>query len=66
MALDMDDQLRLERILEAAEETPSRLSEWEIGFVADQQTRYEEGGAEIVMTPAQWGILKRIERKLGV
>lgn len=66
MALDIDQQLRLERIIEYTELTPSKLSEWEHNFVSDQQSRYAEHGVNMLLSEKQWGVLSRIENKLDI
>lgn len=64
--MDLDSQLWLERLLEHAEESQHRLSNWERTFINDHRDRYEELGAEIRISPKQREWLVRIEGKLGI
>ena len=66
MTLGLDEQLLLERILEAGDVGLHRLSSWEAQFLVDHSARYEDHGPEMRISPKQWAILTRIEEKVGV
>ena len=64
MLIDLDDQLWLERLIEAFDCRPGRLSTWELGFMEDTKARYAEMDAEIWVSPKQRQVLERIANKL--
>lgn len=55
---------RIKDILKDAAAHPSRLTPWELTFVASIQSGIALFGAEVNFSEKQWEILTRIERKL--
>lgn len=64
MGLNVDQESWLADLLVAANENMKALSEWEQGFIADQQKRYDEYAADIRLSPKQIAVLERIKNKL--
>lgn len=66
MALDADEILKLELILEACrdEDTFNSLTEWEQGFVVSTDERYKEYKDNTRVSTKQWGVLDRIYDKV--
>ena len=60
MALDIDQRLKLDMILNGSEASPEALSEWETGFVSSIAKRHEQYGDDIAISIKQWAILDRI------
>ena len=64
-ALDLELYEEVTDILEAAEQHESRLTPWEVDFVADLQERVSLWGQRVRITDAQIEVLRRIERRIG-
>ena len=64
MGLDLDQQLRLERIVEGVDRNMNRCTAWEVQFIVDHSMRYDEHGPEMRISPKQWAVLRRIEEKV--
>ena len=60
MALDADQRMKMELILEGSKESPELLTDWETGFVSSFQERYETYGDDMFVSEKQWAILDRI------
>ena len=55
----------LEDFLTACDENSHRLSDWEKGFLADQVKRLEEYDRSMTLSYKQWGVLRRMAKKIG-
>lgn len=76
MALTLNEEKRLLEILELAEESPDKLSDWEKGFLwgnAESKDKgyksikenYEEYGPNMRISDRQWASLTKLHEKLG-
>lgn len=65
MALDADEQFRLEQIITAARDNFDELSEWEQGFMVSTEERIKLYGANSRVSEKQWAILDRVYDKVG-
>lgn len=65
MALSEHEADWLEGLFDATQAEADRLSGWESGFVADQQSRYEQYSSSLRLSAKQWAVLQRIAQKLG-
>ena len=53
-------------LLNAVGENSSKLNDWEKGFMTDQQSRYEEYGENMRVSPKQWAVMNKIAEKVGI
>lgn len=65
MALSERENDWVESLLQAVAADSGELSDWEKSFMGDQQSRYEQYGAEMFISPKQWGVLRRIANKVA-
>lgn len=66
MPLSEREDEYLQNVLAACGERMKELSEWERGFIEDQQKRYDEYGNDIWMSEKQWGVIDRVAEAMGV
>jgi hypothetical protein len=64
--MSQDETEYLEQLFAAYEAEEGPLSDWERGFMKDQFTRWEKYGEAMVLSPKQWGVLRKIGKVLGV
>lgn len=64
MSLTMDQEDRLQGLLNDINGYRSKLSGWDLTFFDDQLKRFEEHGATISLSPKQWAQLERIHGKV--
>ncbi len=65
MAMGDEAYAWLESLVADALGHGSKASDWEKGFLTDQQDRMEKYGQDIRLSPKQWAILDRIANKIG-
>ena len=58
VALNDDQRMKLEMILEGSKEVPDELSDWETGFVSSFQERYELYKDAVFISDKQWNIFE--------
>lgn len=66
MPLDPDQQSWIELLIETFNRDNTKVSDWELNFFTDQIERWETYGADMRISPKQWGILDKIADKLKV
>jgi len=53
-------------VVDAFNENPQKLSQWEKGFMTDMAQRVEKYGADTFISAKQWGVIMKAAEKLGV
>ena len=67
MALNETQIDYIEMVLAAyMESSPGQLSDWEVGYMADQQTRFEEYGERMMLSAKQWKFVVKVGEVLDV
>lgn len=64
MALNDDQRLKLEMVIEGAKERFDELTDWEQGFLVSTEERYKEYGDNTRFSEKQWAVIERIYDKV--
>lgn len=54
----------LQNLLGGIKANWEKLDDWELRFCSDQEERFEKHGADIILSPKQWAILRKIHDKV--
>lgn len=60
MTLTAEENQNLEDMLATIEAEMGALSEWERNFIKDQLERHAKYGADMRLSPKQWGVIRRV------
>jgi hypothetical protein len=56
----------LDNVMTEFNESPTKVSDWERGFLTDLNARYEKYGADTYISAKQWAVVDKIAAKLEV
>lgn len=65
MSLNADEAVWFEGLIEKFNTDNRALSDWQVGFFKDQETRYEQYGDQIRFSDKQWVQIDKISEALG-
>ena len=65
MSLSPDDRYTLEIAIQGSKDNPSALTDWETGFIASTEERFQTYGDETRFSPKQWDCVTRIYDKVA-
>ena len=66
MGLDMNERMRLDELIEAAQAQPSLLTNFERDFIQSQIEAREKYGDNMRLSEKQWAVLDKIALKLAL
>ena len=53
----------LQNLFAAVKDYPDRMNDWEYNFMKDQEARFEEYGALMLLSAKQWAIIERVGKE---
>jgi len=63
MALTMEQEDKLQHLINEIDENVKSLNEWETNFYNDVTERFHKYASNLSLTPKQWAALTRIHEK---